>query len=67
MIVKTNDQNFVRDEGSNVLINTNVESYRQYKYILSVDKQFKKLEKKIEILEKQLQSINERLKLEQNG
>lgn len=64
MIVKTNDDKFVRDEASNVLINTDIDAYKQYKQARLIEKQFKTIEKRVEFLEKQLQIINEKLKLE---
>lgn len=68
MIVKTEDKKFVRDSSSNVLINTDVDAYKQYKQALLIDKQFKTMQKKIDTMEALIHSLNERIvKLEQNG
>lgn len=68
MIVKTEDKKFVRDSSSNVLINTDVDAYKQYKQALLIDKQFKTMQKKIDAMEALIHSLNERIvKLEQNG
>jgi len=68
MIVKTEDKSFVRDSATNVLINTDVDAYKQYKQARLIDKQFKTMQKKIDTLESLVHSLNERiLKLEQHG
>lgn len=68
MIVKTEDKSFVRDSTTNVLINTDVDAYKQYKQARLIDKQFKTMQKKIDTLESLVHSLNERiLKLEQHG
>lgn len=68
MIVKTDDEKFVRDSSSNVLINTDVEAYKQYKQARLIDKQFKTMQKKIDAMEALIHSLNERIvKLEQHG
>jgi enoyl-[acyl-carrier-protein] reductase (NADH) len=68
MIVKTEDKTFVRDSNTNVLINTDVDAYKQYKQTRMIDKQFKMMQKKIDTLESLIHSLNERIvKLEQHG
>lgn len=68
MIVKTDDEKFVRDSSSNVLINTDVDAYKQYKQARLIDKQFKTMQKKIDAMEALIHSLNERIvKLEQHG
>jgi archaellum component FlaC len=65
MIVKTDNEKFVRDSTTNTIINTDVESYKQYKMMRDTAKQISLMQKKIESLEAQIKRLTE--KIEQNG
>jgi len=68
MITGSQDKTFIRDPITNVLINTDVEAFKQYKQARLIDKQFKAMQKKIDAMEALIHSLNEKIvKLEQNG
>lgn len=62
MIVKTDNAKFVRDSDSNTIINTDVESYKQYRVMRETSKQLMRMEKRIESLEMQVKQLTEKLK-----
>lgn len=65
MIVKTDDKKFVRDSSTNTIINTDVESFKQYKLMRDTAKQISIMQKKIESLEIQVKRLTE--KIDNNG
>lgn len=66
--MSSENKTFVRDPVTNVLINTDVNAYKQYKQARLKDKHLKTMQKKIDTMEVLINSLNERItKLEQNG
>lgn len=61
-IIKTNDPDFCRDNGSGAVINTNITAYRLYKQQRSNQGSVQSLNKKIDCLENELKELKTLLK-----
>lgn len=62
MHIKTTDPDFVRDDSTNALINTNVNAYKQYKLARAGKLQASSQEHKIKSLESQVQELTSLVK-----
>jgi RNA-binding protein YlmH len=59
MLVKTNDPDFLRDEGSQALINTNINAFNQYKLARAGRESVMNQEKRIKSLENDISQLKE--------
>lgn len=59
MYIKTNDPDFVRDEHSTALINTNVQAYKQYKIARANKQQIGSYKQEIDDLKSQVKNLTE--------
>jgi len=59
MLVKTNDPDFLRDESSQALINTNINAFNQYKLARAGRESVMNQEKRIKSLENDISQLKE--------
>jgi hypothetical protein len=59
MLVKTNDPDFLRDESSQALINTNINAFNQYKLARAGRQSAMNQEKRIKLLENDIAQLKE--------
>ena len=59
MIVKTTDNDFVRDTSCNALINTNVNAYKQYKLARQNRKSTNQNEDKIKAMQEEISELKQ--------
>lgn len=71
MIIKTEDISFVRDVGSNALINSNIDAYKLYQQQRRQQKDRSNLQEQIDVLKNDLGDIKKMLSVliqrENNG
>jgi hypothetical protein len=71
MIIKTEDSSFVRDVGSNALINSNIDAYKLYQQQRRQQKDRSNLQEQIDVLKNDLGDIKKMLSVliqrENNG